>query len=608
MLAVMVTFLLGGAVGLAVDAVIGYMYSVQAERAAAAAALGGVVFMPSQFSSPPVNNATDRAIAEARQNGFDVNDIADNVQVTPAQVPIPNSSPVAYYQNKLQVTVSRNVPVYFMQLLGFNSYTVSRTAVATYLPPITLGQPGGQVGSITSDLGKTGHFYFMRTEGWAVDRQQGDAFTTNPAFEYGSALNPPSTDVHQISQSAGTEPSDATLPSRGGYNYLVTIPASGGRLQVYNPVFGPDGGPNGTTGPHNNCDNFAGWTPCSGGGVGNGGNYYLHEEDSISNFNTASSYTAMRYTLYQVNNIFIRSSDVKLTQMTVYPIDATNWNATPPTYRKINGGGTVTQTYDGMGNPTNMAIYHNWVDVATYTGPNDSGLVSLNQYGVPGNYLSGQFLVGGTYRLRVDNLNYDGSISGSGSSNLSHKGYAVRVLDNTNSPCSTGCGIGAWNDMCVYTPIVGGNFQIPLFQLPPYYAGKTITVDIFDPGDISGAGTVYIDIIDPATNQPAVAPPGYTVDIYDLGVQRSNAGTLVSAPGNTTASFEATFPNGSTPYNGHWVHIELPIPSNWNPGSNPANWWWNLNYRSTLNPGAKAIDTVTVAVGLKGNPAHLLQG
>jgi hypothetical protein len=605
LLAVMVTFLLGGAVGLAVDAVIGYMYSVGAERAAAAAALSGVVFMPDQFNSPPVNNATDRAIAQARQNGYDNADLAHGVTVDPERVAIPASSPVTYYPNKLQVTVSRRVPVYFMQLLGFSSYNVARTAIATYVPPISLGQPGGQVGSSTSQLSQAGHFYFMRTEGWKGDRGQGDAFTPDPAWENNGTLSPPTTDVHQISQTAGTEPADASLPSRGGYNYLITIPASGGRLQIYNAVFGPDGGtlPDGSTGSHNYCDNSLGWSVCS-----SGGNYYLHEEDSITNYNTAAAYTAMRYTLFQVNNVFIRASDTKLTQTTVYPIDATNWSASPPTYRKINGGGTVTQTYDGLGNPTNMAIYHGWVDVATYTGSGDGGLVAMNQYGTPGNYLSGQLLKAGTYRLRVDSLDSNGTISGAGSQNLAHKAYAVRVLDNTNAVCAAGCGVGAWNDMCLYTPITGGNFKLPLFQLPPYYAGKTITVDIFDPGDISGVGTVDIDIFDPVTNAAAVAPPGQTIDIYDLGVQRSNAGTLVSAPNNTVATFRPTYANGSRPYNGHWVHINLPIAANWNPGPDPNNWWWYMNYRTSLNPGAKATDTVTVAVGLKGNPAHLLQG
>lgn len=599
LMALMLMFVLAGGVGLGVDALLGYVQSLSAERAAAAAALSGVVFMPNQFNSPPVNNATDRAIAISKQNGFDTADVADGVVVDPERVPI-GGNPPTYYANKLQVTVSRRVQVYFMQLLGFSSYTVSRTAIATYLPPITLGQPGGQIGSATSQLGTANNYYFMRTEGWNTDRQQGDAFTPNPAVEFGGPLSPPSTDVHQISAAQGSEPADASLPSRGGYNYLITIPATGGYIQVYNAAFAPDGGPNGSSGPHNNCDNFQGWTPCS-----TGGSYYLHEEDSVNDFTNKELFSATRLTLFQVTNQFIRANDVKLTQTTVLPIDATNWNASPPRYRSANTSATITQTYDGLGNPTNMSIYHNWIDVPTYAGTNDGGLVALNQYGNPGSYLTGGMLMGGTYRLRVDSVEHDGGISGSGSQNVAHKAYAVRVLDSNRNPCTSSCSLGAWNDESWYTPIAGQTFKLPLFQLPPYYAGKTVTVDIWDPGDISGAGNVYIDLIDPVTNAIATSATG--VKIYDLGVQRSNAGTLVSAPGNTQATILATS-NNTVYYNGHWLHFEVPVSSTWNPGNNPANWWWSLQYRTSLSPGSVAIDTVTVAVGMKGNPAHLLLG
>ena len=600
LMALMLMFVLAGGVGLGVDALIGYVQSLGAERAAAAAALAGVVYMPNQFNSPPVNNATEKAIAISKQNGFDTADVANGVTVDPERVPIAGSNPPAYYANKFQVTVTKRVQVYFMQLLGFSTYQVSRTAIATYLPPITLGQPGGQIGASTSQLGTANNYYFMRTEGWNVDRQQGDAFTPNPAYEYNGPLNPPSTDVHQISTTAGNEPADASLPSRGGYNYLITIPSPGGYIQIYDAAFSPDGGPNGSSGPHNNCENHQGWTPCS-----SGGSYYLHEEDSIGDFTNKQLFSANRYTLFSVTNHFIRASDVKLTQTTVLPIDATNWNANPPKYKNVNTGATITQTYDGQGNPTNMAIYHSWIDVPTYNGAGDNGLVSLNQYGNPGSYLTGGMLVAGTYRLRIDNLDYNGAISGPGSVNASHKAYAVRVLDATRNVCATTCSLGAWNDMSWYTPIATQTFKLPLFQLPPYYAGKTVTVDIYDPGDIAGAGNVYIDIIDPVTNAIATSATG--VRIYDLGVQRSNVGTLISAPGNTQATVLATS-NNTVYYNGHWLHFEVPVSPTWNPGNNPANWWWSLQYRTNLSPGTVAIDTVTVAVGLKGNPAHLLQG
>src|SRR3979411_576844 len=70
LMALMLMFVLAGGVGLGVDALVGYVQSLGAERAAAAAALAGVVYMPNQFNSPPVNNASEKAIAISKQNGF----------------------------------------------------------------------------------------------------------------------------------------------------------------------------------------------------------------------------------------------------------------------------------------------------------------------------------------------------------------------------------------------------------------------------------------------------------------------------------------------------------------------------------------------------------
>ncbi|TMD67561.1 MAG: hypothetical protein E6I84_03415, partial [Chloroflexi bacterium] len=261
------TLMMGG-IGIAVDLVVGYLYSIAAERAAAAAALSGVVFMPTQFSgsqSIPTgsrNDATDRAVDEAKRNGFDVADTQHGVVVVP--------SSVLGHPNQLRVTVGELTPVFFMQLFGFRAYLVQRTAVATYLPPISLGQPGSQIGSSLGELGRV-RFSFPREEGWAVDRGEGDAYTPNPL---GSSAGP-SVDVHQMSFANQTVPIDTTVADRGGYDYRITIPSNGpgGVIQVYDAASAPDG-----IGPSANyCDN-SNHNPaartCSAGG-----NNWLHEDD-----------------------------------------------------------------------------------------------------------------------------------------------------------------------------------------------------------------------------------------------------------------------------------------------------------------------------------------
>ena len=596
LIAFMIVVLFAG-VGIAVDAGIGYYYNTSAERAAAAGALSGVIFMPTQLDPSTAipagsgNDATDRAYAEAQRNGFDRADTTDNVQVAVAAVPGAS--------NKLQVTVSRSVVPFFMQVFGIGTYSVKRVAIATYLPPLSIGQPGAILGSTVSQIGTANNYYLLRFEGWSVDRGQGDAFTPNPSSNCGVC---PSSDVHQISQVQGTDLADTSLPTRGGYNYKIVVPTgTTARVQVYNAAFAPDGG--------NQCEN---WSPAIGTracvGAGLPAWYNMHEDDCCSLDVTNPSkdqYSAMEYTLFNAPSVFIRSSDTKLSQMKVRPINAHGWNSASNQYVDINSGSPITQTYDPVtGAPANMQIYHSWIDVATYN--NDPSLVSYT----PGYGPLGGALGPGTYRLRIDTINYDGSNPPGGS--YAHKGLALRVADSTGQSACTGCTISAMDELSIYTPISassgGGIFTLPLFQLPPDYAGKTISVDIWDIGDISGTGQMYIGLVDPTTGTLANLSPN-TASVYTLGNQRSNLGTGAQTPYGTPNPVEVlgtdTTVSGGAYLDNKWTHFDVPVPSTYAPGSNPNNWWWSLRYRVTGS--ATSGDTITVAISLRGNPAHLLQ-
>src|SRR5947208_9624165 len=142
-----------------------------------------------------------------------------------------------------------------------------------------------------------------------------------------------------------------------------------------------------------------------------------------------------------------------------------------------------------------MGIYHNWVSVTNYDGGGDMGLIQ-NQLKYTAGTPAGT-VPPGTYRLRVDSLSYDGKLAPPASGGAAHKGYAVRaVLDAAGTPCSA-CTVSAWNDMALYTPISGGSFAMPVFSLTPDYAGRTISVDIFDPGDVSSSGDVDMSVLGP---------------------------------------------------------------------------------------------------------------
>jgi Predicted membrane protein (DUF2134). len=651
-LVVFMIIVLFGAIGLAVDGGIAYYYNGAAERAAASAALAGVIFMPKQFlasDSIPAgagNDATDRAITAAKRNGFTVG--VNNITVAVSRYTDPVTGVI---QNEsLQVTVTRQVPTFFMQVFGITSVTVSRTAVAQYLKPLKLGEPclfppsgtgDCHTGSTVSQLGNSG-YYFLRTEGWSTDRGQGDAYTPNTNSGCASC---PSTDVHSISGSQATDVVDPTLPGPGGYNYTLTVPAGyTAQLQVYNAAFAPDG--NAAAGV-NFCENFQVGFP--GRACSAGGNYYMHEDDTAP-YGTTTLYSAMRYTILAAPSVFIRSSDTIMSQMIVMPVDASNWKNTSvngtdaggaaPYYIDVNTGKKITQTFGiaaacgalGAGCPTDMTVYHSWINVGGYVPSTSCFPTVICPAGYEGEsslikYAAGRgpiaALPEGTYRLRIDTLNADGSIPPGGSQ--AHKGLAVRVMDGANGNVNCGsaatpCTLSALDDLSFFTPIstaAGGTFRIPVFSVPAIYAGLTIGIDVFDPGDINAnGGSAYLGFVDPTTCNVFKEPAGgQAATVYDLGHQRSNLGTglqtTVGSYSNPNPVEQLVNNSGVQPFNGHWLHFDIPIPSTYAPivggtACDPTGQgYWNLQYRTTAN--VSAVDTLTITLNLRGNPAHILK-
>ncbi|MEA2684496.1 MAG: hypothetical protein QOK05_2824 [Chloroflexota bacterium] len=366
----MFIFLIGIA-GLATDGAVAYAYSVSLERAASAAALAGAPYMPNYLAT-----ATTRAKDESKRNGWV--DLAGSTTVTVA----------AANSRQLDVKVSTIVPTFFMAALGVPPFRITREAIAGYLPPIPLGQPGNQLGSTGAQLGAGNNFYLLRFKAQNKMRSEGDPYTTS-GFEGASgncsgcasnASGTPSNDIHTISNTQGSENStlDCTtgsagwkLPCKGGQNFRVTIPPGAtGEIQVYNAAFAPDFTRN------NTCDNLKG-LPNTNNGQTTCGSYSLREgtDDGFNGSDPAYAsppfavkgnepltaancgntlptstdcnsgaggggtnrerrrlYNAVAYTVLAVPNVFLRSDDQPISQTRVLPINAENWDG--------NHGGT----------------------------------------------------------------------------------------------------------------------------------------------------------------------------------------------------------------------------------------------------------------------------
>src|SRR5579872_3598765 len=125
-------------VGLGVDGAVSYADSSLLERAAAASSLAGVPYMPNGWNAGTVGTEVN---AVATKNGLPPGG-THNVTVMPSQV----CSGGTCANNKLRVTICENVDTSFLGLVGFHRHQECQAATSEYLRPITLGQPGSQLG------------------------------------------------------------------------------------------------------------------------------------------------------------------------------------------------------------------------------------------------------------------------------------------------------------------------------------------------------------------------------------------------------------------------------------------------------------------------------
>ena len=110
--------------GFGIDVANWWFVGQKEQRAADAAALAGSVYLPNDF---PTGRA--QAIFVAAQNGYK-NGV--NATVVATQEPQPS---------RIRVTVTSTVTNFFAGLVGYNTETISRDAVADFQGPVPMGSP-----------------------------------------------------------------------------------------------------------------------------------------------------------------------------------------------------------------------------------------------------------------------------------------------------------------------------------------------------------------------------------------------------------------------------------------------------------------------------------
>jgi Flp pilus assembly protein TadG len=544
-------------VGLVVDSVRLYILAAQAERAAEAASLAGALYMPTYFgtASPDGHYAQERACAVLKQNGITncpaaAGQVGGQVSIVPTN------------QYELQVTVTLQSNVFFLAFIAPNlsTTTITRSALAEFLPPIQLGSRVSYFGDQVSGDG-TPQGFWASMNGQADLQEEGDAYSVYLQEGPTDAQKYTDEGSYTFSRLTGTtnhpqwgspkvNPDDHPDGFQGyagtiGYNYQIVVPSGAGSVDVmiYNPAFINDAKycgipptpPAGTTGDSVDID--ADRDPSFGCNKTDAKNEYLQ----------------MTYSVYSTPLLFERSADQLKTFFQPASLDALSGDLSAH-------GCTIgsqlwnPQTQQCVTKPTYV---YNWYMLYRITTP-------------------------GIYRLSVETTGPGGSCCGVG---YGSKNYGVKLITDGQPSNSTtapaGVHIFAWNDMCVYFSLSNGNSTFDLGEIPADYAGKTLNFNLFDPGESPAGSTVKIKILDPSGN--AVQVPAWV---------RTDGGD-----GKTILASN----NGDHIYNGLWLHIPIIIPANYNPAAGSD--WWQIQYSNT---GGASTDKLTISIGLSGTPVHLV--
>ena len=529
--------------------------TLRVQRAADAAALAGVVSLPGN-----VAGAQSLAVQAAGENGYALANACVTGTTTPSALPGICAQPDAANNRQLDVTLSAPVSTFFMRLIGINSITATRTSKAKYELPVPMGSPLNYYG-----------VYQLCTVAGTCSAEP-DAVSGTLASQgffgaiEGEGSNQSTGDAYAPyynKSSCGSSCGNNQSYKATGYDYTVVVPASGATIWVFDPTF---------------C---ATATKTSGSGHAGAGDHWIGPDDPTA----VSTY----YQLWNFND---------------FPLDPAKWT-------KVVDSGSLFASENNIDKSTTYGstTLGDYADTGTPSGSTDCQAGKITNPLVGGYWHNKWWplatnVAAGTYFVRVTTTDPNDQAGNLGQS-----------FENMFSLEVTGGGGGqiyGGGRMATYANVDSGNQTFFLAQVSQVLgAGKTMEIDLFDPGDVGQ--NAWLQILSPdkslANNYASFT---WTADANATSGHTSSGGTVtciqtyggssgVSAPSGCTS-----YSSGGTFFQNSWVKILVPIPGTYGqaglqPPGDPAQGWWKIKY--TVQ---SANDTTTWQVSVLGNPVHLV--
>jgi hypothetical protein len=666
-----------GFMGLAIDSIRVYDLYARMQRAAEAGALAGVIYMPNNYTvnlpSSPSDNAVCRAERLVNQNDFGPPHCKDSSDMPAMNCAAPSSQevavcPVPNEPYQLQVTVTEPINVLFLSALNVGPVTITATAIAAYLPPVSIASDPTGTGS-TGSWGTFGECSGASSactgtssvRNWTGNingpgelKEQGDPLVTcaeGPGspnnLDADASVSPPlattyvgmPTNHPQYGYTAATVGSCGNTDTQGaftgpvyydpgsnsygqnhvGYSYLVQIPANATPqdLWVWNAPFSPSlpKSCNGRSGGQSatSYDIFFQYN-CSGK---TGTSYTTYTGAPTCSLNPYGCqdphlYFSVTYSIYLLTG----PTDITGTlqaSFTAWPYagQGSCGNGQYQSLPAISSPYNET-TLTGLSTTSGVCISSpcvaNWCPVNNQLGDNVGSLWSgfqLTSNGAPT-----------FYRVAVVASDY-------GSPTNFHDGYGSHAYSMKLCPytttqagvqtCTPGGSIGGWNlsDALFLFPGNGGGAQpqtteYPLGVIDKSFAGRTLDIQLYDPGDLNGnngapKGATYYAVAPPTgAADPCTAT---TTDLTNAGYTNANfvfpSGIRTATLNNLPAMEPAS--NGDLKYNGLWVDEHISVPSTYLYSSAT----WTLCAQAPQTTDADILGIGVFALGQ--SPVHLVQ-
>jgi Flp pilus assembly protein TadG len=344
------------------------------------------------------------------------------------------------------------------------------------------------------------------------------------------------------------------------YNYNVEIPAgaSAGQVFIFDPGF---------------C------ATNSSGEYGTGDRYFGSNRGAMSAF----------YNLYDTNNTPFTEDDDTLVASSGNMFrqslgsDATLGGPTGYTGRVDCAWGAVAAPTTLQPNATpqggSQYHYHNrWWRLAT---------------GLQG---------GRKYRLKTSSTDPSNATDQLGTNG--HNSFAILSTATGGTPRISGNGT-----MQNFSPLNGGGASVfYLAQIDAVHKGKTMVIELWDPGD-TGNLSANLQILRPTTSGYSAATLNWRSARGTTNSSASNCNSLTGVGATSIQTNTGTGGLGAQVFNGCWVTIEIPIPANYSAPTPPGETeggWWKIRYNMGGLTSDNSFDLTTYQVSIRGNPVHLV--